>query len=56
MDAYEKEIPLKDVLMRNESVTGAFTEAEIDDMLNPLAYVGLAPEFADRVVAKWTAK
>ena len=56
MEAYEKEIPLKDVLMRNETVTGAFTEAEIDDMLNPLAYVGLAPEFADRVVAKWTAK
>ena len=53
---YEKEIPLKDVLMRNETVTGAFTEAEIDDMLNPLAYVGLAPEFVDRVVEKWAAK
>ena len=47
---------MKNVLMRNETVTGAFTEAEIDDMLNPLAYVGLAPDFVDRVVEKWTAK
>ena len=53
MEAYEKEIPLKDVLMRTPEVTAAFTEDEIDHMLNPHTYIGLAPEFVDRVVEKW---
>ena len=53
MEAYEKEIPLKDVLMKTKAVTDAFTEDEIDHMLDPLSYVGLAPVFADRVIARW---
>lgn len=53
MEAYEKEIPLKDVLMRTPEVKEAFTEAEIDHMLDPLSYVGLAPVFADRVIERW---
>ena len=53
MEAYEKEIPLKDVLMRTPEVTAAFTEDEIDHMLNPHTYIGLSPEFVDRVVEKW---
>ena len=53
MEAYEKEIPLKDVLMHTPEVTAAFTEDEIDHMLNPHTYIGLAPEFVDRVVEKW---
>lgn len=53
MEAYEKDIPLKDVLMRTPAVEEAFTEDEIDHMLNPHTYIGLAPEFVDRVVAKW---
>ncbi len=53
MEAYEKEIPLKDVLMRTPEVEAAFTEDELDHMLNPLTYVGLAPQFVDRVVARW---
>ena len=53
MEAYEKEIPLKDVLMRTPAVADAFTEDEIDHMLNPHTYIGLAPEFCDRVIAKW---
>lgn len=53
MEAYEKEIPLKDVLMRTPEVTAAFTEDEIDHMLNPHTYIGLSLEFVDRVVEKW---
>ena len=53
MEAYEKEIPLKDVLMRTPAVADAFTEDEIDHMLNPHTYIGLAPEFVDRVTAKY---
>lgn len=55
MEAYEKEIPLKDVLMRTPEVTEAFTEDEIVHMLNPRTYVGLAPQFVDRVLAKYRA-
>lgn len=56
MEAYEKEIPLKDVLMKTPEVTAAFTEDEVDHMLDPHTYIGLAPEFVDRVVAKWEEK
>lgn len=54
MEAYEKEIPLKDVLMRTPAVVEAFTEAEVDHMLDPHNYIGLAPEFVDRVIAKYS--
>lgn len=54
MEAYEKEIPLKDVLMNTKEVTEAFKEEEVDYMLDPHNYVGLAPVFADRVVEKYS--
>ncbi len=53
MKAYEEEIPLKDVLMRTPEVVEAFTEEEVDKMLDPHSYIGLAPEFVDRVAAKY---
>lgn len=53
MKAYEQEVPLKQILMQTPEVTQAFTEEEVDLMLNPHSYIGLAPEFVDRVVAKW---
>ena len=56
MEAYEKEIPLKDVLMKTKEVVEAFKEEEVDAMLNPKAYVGLAPVFADRVCEKYGEK
>ncbi|MBQ7515430.1 MAG: adenylosuccinate lyase [Schwartzia sp.] len=56
MEAYEKEIPLKDVLMKTKEVTEAFTEAEVDAMLDPKAYVGRAPVFAERVLEKYGEK
>lgn len=54
MEAYEKEIPFKDVLMNTPAVKEEFTEEEIDHMLNPHSYIGLAPEFVDRVLAKYS--
>ena len=56
MEAYEKEIPLKDVLMQTKVVTDAFKEDEIDYMLDPHNYVGLAPTFVDRVLEKYGDK
>ncbi len=56
MKAYEAEVPLKDVLMQTPVITENFTEDEVDHMLNPHSYIGLAPEFVDRVVAKWSEK
>ena len=53
MQAYEKEIPLKDVLMCTPEVVDAFTEEEIDHMLDPHSYIGLAPEFTDQVLRKY---
>lgn len=54
MEAYEKEIPLKEVLMNTKEVTDAFSEQEVDNMLDPHNYVGLAPVFVDRVVDKYS--
>ena len=55
MEAYEKEVPMKEILMQTKEVTDAFTEKEIDFMLDPHNYVGLAPTFADRVLEKFNA-
>lgn len=53
MEAYEKEIPLKDVLLQTPQVQEAFNEDEINNMLDPHKYIGLAPEFVDRVIEKY---
>jgi adenylosuccinate lyase len=42
--------------MKTSAVVEAFTEEEIDHMLNPYTYIGLAPEFVDRVVARWEGR
>lgn len=53
MQAYEQEIALKDVLMQMPIVTESFSEDEVDTMLDPHSYIGLSPEFVDRVLAKY---
>ena len=53
MKAYEEEAQMKDALMAEPEVTEAFTEDEIDYMLNPHNYIGLAIQFADRVLEKY---
>jgi 3-carboxy-cis,cis-muconate cycloisomerase len=50
MAAYEQARPLRDLLLADERVTQHVSASELDDLLNPEAYSGLAGEFVDRVV------
>lgn len=56
MKAYEEEKAMKEVLLAEPEVAADFTEAEIDRMLDPHNYLGLAPQFADQVLAKYERK
>lgn len=50
MESYKKNIPLKDVLMRNKKIRKYLTEKEIDSALNPEKYIGTAVEQVERVL------
>src|SRR5262249_41133169 len=49
MEAFEKRIPLKALLMKDTRVNTYLTEKEIDEVLDPSKYTGLAARFVDRV-------
>jgi len=51
MTAFEDDRPLKDLLMADAAVTDVLSEADIDALLDPAAYTGLAGEMVDRVLA-----
>ena len=53
MKAYEEEAQMKDALLAEPEFTEAFTEDEIDYMLDPHNYLGLAVQFADLVLQKY---
>lgn len=55
MKAYEKEEQMDVALKAEPKVREAFTDEEIAAMLNPRNYIGYAPQFADRVLAKYKA-
>ena len=50
--AWDERISLKEALMQCEDVTTLLSESEIDALLDPLNYVGIAPQMVDRVLAK----
>ena len=50
MIAFERRRPLRDLLLADERVTQYLSPAQIDDLLRPEAYIGLAGEFVDRVI------
>ncbi|MDR2819120.1 MAG: adenylosuccinate lyase [Desulfovibrio sp.] len=52
MSAFEKGESMLNALLADSRVTKHFTEQELKGMLDPHKYVGLAPEFVDRVLAK----
>ncbi len=51
MHAFEQGEKLRDALLANNTVAAALTPGEIDAMLDPHSYVGMAEVFVDRVVA-----
>jgi adenylosuccinate lyase len=52
MEAFEKRIPLKALLLRDERVNRHLAEKQIDELLDPTRYTGLAVQFVNRVTAK----
>jgi len=50
--AIENGTTLKQELMKNEVIVGFLSEAEIDGLLDPLNYTGVAGGMIDRVLAK----
>jgi len=46
MTAFKEDVNMKDALMRMPDVTDAFSEDEIDALLDPEAYIGLAARMA----------
>ena len=49
MAAFEQRRPLRDLLLADERVTQHLSATEVDDLLRPEAYTGLAGVFVDRV-------
>jgi 3-carboxy-cis,cis-muconate cycloisomerase len=49
MEAFEKRVPLKSLLMKDKRVSKHLTEKQIDELLDPGKYTGLAAKFVDRV-------
>lgn len=51
MEAFENGVPMKEALLKNETVAKNFTGEELDSLLDPKNYTGLAPIFVDRVLS-----
>jgi 3-carboxy-cis,cis-muconate cycloisomerase len=52
MEAFEKRIPLKALLLKDKRVNKYLTEKQIDQLLDPTKYTGLAAKFVDRVIGR----
>jgi len=49
MEAFEKRVPLKSLLLKDKRVNQYLTEKQIDQLLDPTKYTGLAAKFVERV-------
>lgn len=49
MEAFEKQLPLKGLLLRDGRVSEHLTPAQLDALLDPARYTGLAARFVERV-------
>ena len=52
MEAFERRLPLKSLLLKDKRVNRYLTEKQIDDLLDPTKYTGLAAKFVDRVTER----
>lgn len=52
MAAEDQGKTLKEMLLKNKEVKSRITKAELDDVMDPANYVGVAPQIVDSVVAK----
>jgi 3-carboxy-cis,cis-muconate cycloisomerase len=50
--AWDEKKSLKEMLIENQEIMQILTESEIDQLLDPLNYVGVAPQMVDRVLRK----
>lgn len=50
--AWDEKKSLKEALMENEEVMSLISESELDTLLDPLNYTGVAGQMVDRVLAK----
>ena len=55
MHGIENGVPFEKVLMQNERIRQALSEAELKSALDPTAYLGRAPEIVDEVLARQRA-
>ena len=51
MTAYEKDVSFADVLMANRDIAVVLTRAQLNTLLDPQQYLGLAGSFVDHVLA-----
>lgn len=51
VEVYNKNISLKEALLKNKTTSKYLTEKRIDELLNPQTYIGLAPQQVDRVIS-----
>lgn len=52
MEAFERRVPLKALLLKDKRVNRHLTEELIDELLDPAKYTGLAARFVDRVTGR----
>jgi adenylosuccinate lyase len=51
MEAFDTDTPFRDLLVKNKLVRESLTEDQLDALLDPSAYTGLAGHFVDQVLA-----
>lgn len=51
MDAFTRDEPLREALLKNPEISSRISESELDAMLDPSSYLGMAETFVDRVLA-----
>ena len=56
IEARNKDVSMKEIMMKNNLIKEKFKESELDEMLDPRNYIGKAVEQVDALVKKLKAK